>query len=414
MSVFWSHLAVINMGIATPLSTSGRFIVDANGARVRLAGVNWYGANEDLGLPPGLDLMDRRTLASIIAGFGFNCVRFPFSLWMTEQTSPVPAEYLAANPDLSGSTPMQVYDACVEALTNEGLIVIPNCHLLFFGWCCSNSDGNGLWFNDNWPAAKFFSVWQEITTRYATNPLVAAMDIKNEPRPATVGGQVLTPTWGTGAETDFAAMYTQAGNLIHGINPDLLIICEGLSYAGDLTGVASHPVQLEQPGKVVYSVHDYSWFHAPNQSQSAFADQMNKAGGYILTEQIAPLWIGEFGNDCGSLANFGLDPSSAVGNAATGVWWNNLQAWVTDNDIDWCWWALNPTHGKATTPVTNKLQYDWGDREPYGLLTEDWSGVANPAVLKMLQSMITPKTGPGVSAPAVPRTAAAPPGTAHS
>ena len=47
--------------------------------------------------------------------------------------------------------------------------------------------------------------------------------------------------------------------------------------------------------------------------------------------------------------------------------------------------------------MTNKLQYDWGDREPYGLLTEDWSGVANPAVLKMLQSMITPKTGPGVS-----------------
>ena len=249
MSVFWSHLAVMNMGIATPLSTSGRFIVDANGARVRLAGVNWYGANEDLGLPPGLDRMDRRTIASIIAGFGFNCVRFPFSLWMTEQTSPVPAEYLAANPDLSGATPMQVYDACVEALTNEGLIVIPNCHLLFFGWCCSNSDGNGLWFNDNWPAAKFFSVWQEITTRYASNPLVAAMDIKNEPRPATVGGQVLTPTWGTGAETDFAAMYTQAGNLIHGINPDLLIICEGLSYAADLTGVASHPVQLEQSGQ---------------------------------------------------------------------------------------------------------------------------------------------------------------------
>jgi hypothetical protein len=71
--------------------------------------------------------------------------------------------------------------------------------------------------------------------------------------------------------------------------------------------------------------------------------------------------------------------------------------------------ALNPTHGKATIPVTNKLQYDWGDREPYGLLTEDWSDVANPAVLKMLQSMIAPKTGPGVSAPDAARTSAAPP-----
>jgi hypothetical protein len=33
--------AVINVDIATPLSTSGRFIVDAHGRRVRLAGVYW-------------------------------------------------------------------------------------------------------------------------------------------------------------------------------------------------------------------------------------------------------------------------------------------------------------------------------------------------------------------------------------
>ena len=30
---------------------------------------------------------------------------------------------------------MQVYDACVEALTGAGLIVIPNCHMLDAGWC---------------------------------------------------------------------------------------------------------------------------------------------------------------------------------------------------------------------------------------------------------------------------------------
>jgi len=58
---------------------------------------------------------------------------------------------------------------------------------------------------------------------------------------------------------------------------------------------------------------------------------------------------------------------------------------------------VRASSGKATTPVTNQLQYDWGDREPYGLLTEDWNGMANPVVMKMLQSMISPKTGPGVS-----------------
>ena len=398
--------AVINVDIATPLSTSGRFIVDAHGRRVRLAGVNWYGASEDFGLPAGLDRTHRRTLAKNIARHGFNSVRFPFSVWMTEQTDPVPDKYLAANRDLHGSTPMQVYDACVQALTDEGLIVIPNCHMLSFGWCCSDSDANGLWYNDSWRAEKFVAAWQDITARYKSNGLVAAMDIKNEPRQATVGGRGLTPSWGTGDATDFAAMYTTVGNLIHEINPHLLIICEGLKYAGDLTGVAAHPVQLERTGKVVYSVHDYPWFHPNGQSTASYIDEMNKAGGYVLGDQaggLAPLWIGEFGNDTGSLANFGLDPTSQVGNADNGVWWNNIQAWITGADIDWCWWALNPTHAKGINPSTSQLLYNWGDREPYGLLTSDWHGVGNPVVMKMLKSMIRPRTGPGVdSAPAPP------------
>ncbi len=243
--------AVINVDIATPLSTSGRFIVDARGRRVRLAGVNWYGASENFGLAAGLDRTHRRTLAKNIARHGFNSVRFPFSVWMTEQTDPVPDQYLAANRDLHGSTPMQVYDACVQALTDEGLIVIPNCHMLSFGWCCSDSDANGLWYNEGWPAEKFIAAWQDITARFKSNGLVAAMDIKNEPRHATVGGRSLTPSWGTGDATDFAAMYTTVGNLIHEINPHPLIICEGLKYAGDLAGVAAHPVQLERTGKVV-------------------------------------------------------------------------------------------------------------------------------------------------------------------
>ena len=370
-----------------PLSTSGRFIVDARGRRVRLAGVNWYGAHEDFGVAPGLDRTDRRALARRIAGHGFNSVRLPFSLWMTEQTAPVPDRYLAANPDLAGATPIQVYDACVQALTGEGLIVIPNCHILDPGWCCSEDDGNGLWYNSRWPARKFFAAWQDIAARYQANPLVAAMDIMNEPRRTTVGWRVLTPTWGTRPKTDIADMYTTAGNLIHEISPDVLIICEGLSYAADLTGVARYPVRLERPGRVVYSMHDYPWFHPADQPRQAYLDQMRRNGGYILTEQIAPLWIGEFGNDARSLANFA--PGSAV-------WWNNFQAWLTGNDVDWCWWALNPTQPKGTVPVANRHRSAWGDPEPWGLLAPDWQGVANPDVLDLLKSMIPPRTGPGL------------------
>ena len=375
------------LSIATPLSTSGRFIVDAHGKRVRLAGVNWYGASEDMGVPAGLDCVNRNTLAELIAKQGFNCVRFPFGLWMTEQTTPVADQYLLQNPDLNGSTPMQVYDACVKALTDQGLIVIPNCHLLDFGWCCSGGDTNGLWFNDRWETAKFTAAWQDFTRRYASNPLVAAMDIKNEPRPATLAAGTLNPAWGSNQEeTDFAAMYTTVGNLIHEISPQLLIICEGLDYAGDLTGVASHPVKLAQPGKVVYSMHDYPWPVHQNQTQAAYFEQMNKAGGYLLTEGIAPLWLGEFGDNTSTLSSPG----------GGGAWWANVQAWLKEYDIDWCWWALNPTHGQACAPGSSQEEYYWGQPEPYGLLTLDWSDVEYPAVVTALQAMMQPRTGPGI------------------
>jgi endoglucanase len=385
------------MTIATPLSVDGRFIVDANGNRVRLAGVNWFGAHEDLGVAPGLDRVHRRSLAEYIASLGFNSIRFPFSLWMLEQTTAVPDFTLAANDDLYGSTPLEVYDACVEALTGAGLIVIPNCHLLDFGWCCAADDQNGLWWNSNWTTEQFTTAWQKIATRYQSNPLVAAMDIKNEPRPATLNGTTLTPSWGTGNQTDFAAMYTATGNAIQSISPGVLIICEGLAYAGDLTGVAAHPVTLDTPGQVLYSMHDYPWYHPANQAQAAYIAEMNKAGGYILDQaNPAPVWLGEFGIDEGGMANFGLGPTSQAGNAATGVWWSNVYAWLTQTDADWCWWGLNPTHPKGTTPNTGQLQYNWGDRAVEGVVSRDWTGLNNPAVLELMQAIMKPTIGPGV------------------
>jgi endoglucanase len=248
-----------------------------------------------------------------------------------------------------------------------------------------------LWFNKRWPAVKFFAAWQGMAERYRSNPLVAGMDIMNEPRRTTVGWRVLTPTWGSRPKTDLAAMYTAMGNLIHEVSPEVLIICQGPGFAADLAGVARHPVRLKRPGKVVYSLHDYSWFHPAGQPRSAYFDQMHRAGGYILTEGIAPLWIGEFGNDTRSVDNFGRAATPAA------RWWNNVEAWLAEYDVDWCWWPLNPTQPRGTVPVTGEHRSGWGDPEPWGLLAPDWRGVANPAVLDILKPMIPPRTGPGVS-----------------
>jgi hypothetical protein len=47
--------------------------------------------------------------------------------------------------------------------------------------------------------------------------------------------------------------------------------------------------------------------------------------------------------------------------------------------------------------VAGRHRSDWGDPETWGLLAPDWRGVGNPGVLDLLQSMIAPRTGPGVA-----------------
>ena len=53
---------------------------------------------------------------------------------------------------------MEVFDATVEGLTNEGLIVILNNHNSKAGWCCSEQDGEGLWYTHDYPEDMWFQV----------------------------------------------------------------------------------------------------------------------------------------------------------------------------------------------------------------------------------------------------------------
>ena len=186
---------------------------------------------------------------------------------MTKQTAPVPDRYLAANRDLLGATPMQVYEACVP-LTDQGLIVIPNCHLLDFGGAAPHPF-SGPRRSSPRPGSR--------SPSGSVDHRVAAMDIKNEPRQATVGGRVLKPTWGTGDETDFATMYTAVG-----------------PHPRDQPGPAHHlrrPELRRGPDR-----------RGPPSGRAPYVAEMTKAGGYILGDGLAPFWIGEFGNDTGSLA----------------------------------------------------------------------------------------------------------------
>ena len=118
-----------------------------------------------------------------------------------------------------------------------------------------------------------------------------------------------------------------------------------------------------------------------------------------MTDQTALVWIGEFGTGNDSLAAVGASTvigASSPGDGKLGAWFDNFLAWAGQTDVDWCWWLLDGTMCKGTTPAVNKLQFALGDRSGYGLFAQDWTGVSNPALLRALQAIQRPVTGPGV------------------
>ncbi len=267
-----------------PLSTRGRWIVDANGDRFKLRSGNWHGASgtwngsgsadDDAShhagenshrIPLGLD---RAPMTEIVASFreiGINSVRLPFSNEMIRDTRPVPADAVTANPGLAGRTPLQVYDAVVRALTDAGLAVILNNHTNTTRWCCG-VDGNERW-NASQSAETWENDWLFMARRYRDDPRVVGADLYNEVRRSVWDD----PNWGLGDGHDWFAASRRAGDrILTEANPNLLIIVEGINWTGLPVDGFPHgrptlePVRdlshtLVDSGKLVHSAHFYGY-----------------------------------------------------------------------------------------------------------------------------------------------------------
>jgi hypothetical protein len=66
-----------------PLSSSDRWIVDANGNHVPIVGINWPGAADTM-LPEGLGYSSIDCIAQKIYDTGFNAVRLTFAIEMVD------------------------------------------------------------------------------------------------------------------------------------------------------------------------------------------------------------------------------------------------------------------------------------------------------------------------------------------
>ena len=369
-ALFWPACASA-AAPAFPLHTSGQYIVDSNGVRVHLNAFNWYGAESTDFVVEGLQAQPLSSIVATIKGLGFNAVRLLWSNQMVE-SNPVVGNYaLTANPSLEGEHALTIFDTVVNALGSAGIMVILDNHMSNAGWCCSTTDNNELWYNSSYPEANWIADWQTMAQRYQSNPWVIGVDLRNEPRsPAT---------WGGAASTDWHAAAERGGNAVLAIDPNLLIFVEGVNYAGNLSGVASLPVQLNVPNQLVYEAHDYGFWYSSLNGYSGWYNAIEPNWGYLVNgSNPQPLWIGEFGT-CNSADT--CDSSSS--DSDLGFWFNAMTSFVRDYGVDWSYWAIN-----GTTETGNAGGF--GTVEGYGALNITWNGSALASLTSRLQSMMAP------------------------
>mmetsp|Transcript_38938 Transcript_38938/g.70894 ORF Transcript_38938/g.70894 Transcript_38938/m.70894 type:complete len:414 (-) Transcript_38938:59-1300(-) len=367
------------LAVPLPLRTRGRYIVDAYDERVRLRCVNWSGADQQDGVPGGLQHQRANAIARWIAeDGGFNCVRIPWSVWMV-QTNPIVSSdtLLAANPELQGLTTLEILDAVIDACSKHDLLVILDNHMSDGDWCCSNTDGNGLWYNERWPTSSWLQAHSIVAARYANTDAVVGAELRNELRVATINGIAISPTWCTEVESsDWRSAAISAGLAVHSHAPHWLLVVDGLDYSTNFDGVPDCPIPLPN---LVYSAHDYAWTQPP-ESYEELANLLDIKWGYLFKSEgavyQAPVWVSEFGTY--------HDGREMI----LGSWWQHFVRYVNENDLDWAYWRVDGTESRGQTRT-------FGAEALFGILNTTWNGPARDGILLESLQALTPSKQAG-------------------
>lgn len=367
--------------IGLPLSTQGSKIVDATGRPVLLRGINWFGIETEQHSPHGLWKRDYKQMLAQIRSLGYNVIRLPYGVQSLRASNATGIDFsIGSNQELQGKSPIEVMDAVIQEAERQGLLILLDSHRL------NDQRIPELWYGDGFTEADWIDTWKMLATRYKNQANIIGADLKNEPH-----GKA---SWGTNDQaTDWRLAAERAGNAIQSINPNWLIVVEGVEnnvpgqklkihwMGANLEGVERFPVRLSRPNKVVYSPHEYGQgvFNQPWFSEASFPNNLinrwETGWNYIATKGIAPVWIGEFGGRQ-------IDSTSKEG-----IWQRKLVDFVNQKDLGFAYWSWNPNSG------------DTG-----GILQDDWLNVQAPKQELLQGSLTANRFIPITASPPIART----------
>jgi endoglucanase len=339
------------------LHTQGSKLVDAAGHEVRLTGLSWFGMETSNYAPHGLWARSLDALLDQIKSLGYNAIRLPFCSQLFDPGST--PNGIDKSPDLRGLGGLAIMDKVVAGAGKRGLKIILDRH---------RPDSNAqsaLWYTSQYSEQRWIDDWKMLATHYKGNATVIGFDLHNEPHdPAT---------WGDGnMDTDWRLAAERAGNAVLAINPNLLIIVEGIQtfeqrgywWGGNLAGAAAHPVRLDVKDRLVYSAHDYpasvndqAWFSDPAYPNN-LPQVWHDAWGYLAENGVAPIWVGEFGTKNQT--------------SSDQQWLQTMTSYIQQRQLSFAYWCLNPNSG------------DTG-----GILKDDWMSV-NQDKQGALQPLLAP------------------------
>ncbi len=406
-SVVWfSPPAQVNAAGAGYWHTSGNRILDSNNQPVRITGINWFGFETANYVVHGLWSRDYKDMLNQIKSLGFNTIRLPYSNQLFDPGStPNSINFYNMNQDLQGlTTGLQIMDKIIEYGGSIGLRFILDRHRPDSG------SQSPLWYTSKYSEERWINDWKMLAQHYAGNPAVIGADLHNEPHAPEA-------CWGCGdISRDWRLAAERAGNAILSVNPNWLIIVEGVScygpggdvtppvyggtadcywWGGNLQGVRDYPVRLNVPNRLVYSAHDYAtsvypqpWFDDPLFPANLPAI-WDKNWGYIHKEGIAPILVGEFGSTL-------QDPRDRI-------WLSELMKYMGSgvSGMHFTYWSWNPDSGDTggilkddwTTVDTVKYNY----LAPYLLPLDPIGGTPVPATATRTPTRTNTPSGPAVT-----------------